>query len=178
MRSFDLAPFRRHYVRDYTPRIILFNWDVINSLRKKKTTVQKPKIVTEEATISEESGELERDDEKSHIDEVMVEMEPEPVVQPVIIVALPSCPPTPPPPPPPVVRFPSPVVVRRFPRVCGWVNLCRRRDCQYAHSINELLIRTCDYGRRCRRGDTCKFKHDSETNSQYWNRLCLLNKRS
>jgi hypothetical protein len=48
--------------------------------------------------------------------------------------------------------------------------VCRRRECTYAHSIEELRIFECKFNENCYKED-CKFFHAFETKEEYFERV-------
>lgn len=43
---------------------------------------------------------------------------------------------------------------------------CKHRKCRYAHSVDELVIPMCFFGKGCRKKDTCKFPHTEKERSE------------
>jgi hypothetical protein len=48
---------------------------------------------------------------------------------------------------------------------------CFRKVCYFAHSIHEIIFPDCAFKEECKKKRTCMFKHPSETNDQYKQRI-------
>jgi len=62
---------------------------------------------------------------------------------------------------------------RRNTKLCNTVTNGEtncRVECTYAHSLDELVILNCAFGKHCDKKDICKFKHEGETRSEYFKR--------
>lgn len=46
-----------------------------------------------------------------------------------------------------------------------------RKDCMYAHSVDQLVLVQCAFGDKCNKVSTCKFKHKSETRENYLKKM-------
>lgn len=49
-----------------------------------------------------------------------------------------------------------------------------RKECTYAHSTTELVLKSCNYGTDCNRKKTCYFQHPGETRNDVFIRLNLM----
>ena len=56
-------------------------------------------------------------------------------------------------------------------RMCDFAKNCKRKMCTFAHTIEEFSPMMCNFDRRCRNRDTCRFKHSDETKEEFIVRL-------
>lgn len=71
---------------------------------------------------------------------------------------------------------PDPVdnkTVYKNTRLCNFGSNCKRKECSFAHSVEEFTPVECRFDERCRTKDTCKFKHRDETKEAFIRRSGL-----
>ena len=56
-------------------------------------------------------------------------------------------------------------------RMCDFAQNCKRAKCTFAHTLEEFSPMECNFDRRCRNRETCRFKHSDETKEEFVSRL-------
>lgn len=57
---------------------------------------------------------------------------------------------------------------------CRFYKTCRKDTCLFAHSISELRLPLCFFGKNCKKKRTCKFLHPEETVKQRYHTVGKL----
>ena len=58
----------------------------------------------------------------------------------------------------------------KYTRMCNFAKTCKRKDCSFAHTLEQFTPVECKFQDRCKTQSTCRFKHSCESKEAFLER--------